>query len=399
MSCTVAVYPRVSNRRGFAPAPRRGAMSRAVVIGGGTVTAAGLTAGAATVAAAWIASLALGGAPHLRVTPLELETAALNAPAKRLVGAVVADLTPALRHAAARVPFRPTPVNERDKGAKLLVASAAPIASPVPSAPPTLSPPQTEQAVPQAATPDVFVAVDLFDPDPMSTGSIPAAPDATPELPPNRFLALGRDVRLPPQRPSADVQSQPQRAIAAGPAKPQLLHLASAAPEAPPSDSLRQLLSPERKPALTLPNPDSRTALYDIEAHVVYMPDGRRLEAHSGLGFRMDDVHYAEERARGPTPPNVYDLKLREGLFHGVQAIRLNPENEGRMFGRAGILAHPYMLGPTGQSFGCVSFKDYPEFLSAFEHGEVNRLVVVPHLDIRTSDGARTRSARQAARG
>jgi hypothetical protein len=49
------------------------------------------------------------------------------------------------------------------------------------------------------------------------------------------------------------------------------------------------------------------------------------------------------------------------------------------MYGRDGILAHPYMLGASGQSFGCVSFKDYPEFLKAFESGEVDRLVVLPH--------------------
>jgi hypothetical protein len=39
------------------------------------------------------------------------------------------------------------------------------------------------------------------------------------------------------------------------------------------------------------------------------------------------------------------------------------------------------MLGPTGQSFGCVSFRNYPEFLNAFLRGEVDRLVVVPHLE------------------
>ena len=51
------------------------------------------------------------------------------------------------------------------------------------------------------------------------------------------------------------------------------------------------------------------------------------------------------------------------------------------MYGRDGILAHPYMLGTSGQSFGCVSFKDYEQFLRAFKNGEVNRIVVVPHLD------------------
>src|SRR3984893_6241102 len=39
-----------------------------------------------------------------------------------------------------------------------------------------------------------------------------------------------------------------------------------------------------------------------------------------------------------------------------------------------------YMLGPNGQSNGCVSFRDYPAFLNAFLKGEVERLVVVQHL-------------------
>ncbi len=62
------------------------------------------------------------------------------------------------------------------------------------------------------------------------------------------------------------------------------------------------------------------------------------------------------------------------------------------MYGRDGILAHTYMLGPSGQSFGCVSFKDYPQFLKAYLRGEINRLVVVPHLETRTSSNERTRS-------
>jgi hypothetical protein len=53
---------------------------------------------------------------------------------------------------------------------------------------------------------------------------------------------------------------------------------------------------------------------------------------------------------------------------------------KGNMFGRDGLLAHPYMLGPNGQSNGCVSFSDYPAFLSAFLRGEVDRLVVVQRL-------------------
>jgi hypothetical protein len=130
----------------------------------------------------------------------------------------------------------------------------------------------------------------------------------------------------------------------------------------------------------SVPSADNHTAIYDISAHTVYMPNGRRLEAHSGLGDLMDDVRAINVKARGPTPPNVYDLTLREELFHGVRAIRLNPVDESKMFGRDGILAHTYMLGANGQSNGCVSFSDYNAFLNAYLRGEVTRMVVVDHL-------------------
>jgi len=134
-------------------------------------------------------------------------------------------------------------------------------------------------------------------------------------------------------------------------------------------------LAPETMPPST-PR-EYRTAIYDISAHAVFLPSGERLEAHSGLGHRLDDPRYITAKNRGPTPPNVYDLVLRKGRFHGVQAIRLVPVDEDKMFGRDGMLAHSYMLGSSGQSNGCVVFRDYPAFLSAFQRGEVNRLVVV----------------------
>ena len=121
----------------------------------------------------------------------------------------------------------------------------------------------------------------------------------------------------------------------------------------------------------------TRTAIYDIAAHVVYLPNGQRLEAHSGLAEHMDEIGSVNLRSLGPTPPGLYDLTMRESRFHGIDAIRLNPIDDTRMYGRAGILAHPYMLGPNGQSNGCVSLKDYPEFLAAFRRGEFNRIMVV----------------------
>lgn len=120
-----------------------------------------------------------------------------------------------------------------------------------------------------------------------------------------------------------------------------------------------------------------KTAIYDISSMTVTLPNGQRLEAHSGLGDLRDDPRSMHMKNRGVTPPNVYNLRLRESLFHGVRAIRLIPENESRMFGRDGILAHNYMLGPRGDSNGCISFRDYDAFLNAFLKGEVTRIVVI----------------------
>ena len=125
---------------------------------------------------------------------------------------------------------------------------------------------------------------------------------------------------------------------------------------------------------------DQWTAVYDISAHTVYMPDGTRLEAHSGLGSLLDDPNHADEKMRGVTPPNVYDLELREELFHGVRALRLIPQDERKVFGRAGLLAHTFMLGSNGDSNGCVSIRNYDSFLQAYLDHKVKRLAVVTSL-------------------
>ena len=166
---------------------------------------------------------------------------------------------------------------------------------------------------------------------------------------------------------------------------------------APAIPEKRQL--PQRAPdkAIALPARDGRTAVYDIAAHTVFMPDGEKLEAHSGLGRRLDDPRYVKVKDRGPTPPNVYRLTLRERLFHGVRAIRLKPVDDDKMFGRDGMLAHSYMLGPNGQSNGCVSFKDYRKFLTAFLNGEVDRLIVVPRAGAMVARAARPRHAERYA--
>ena len=127
---------------------------------------------------------------------------------------------------------------------------------------------------------------------------------------------------------------------------------------------------------------DRDTAVYDITAHMVYLPDGSKLEAHSGLGSELDDPRSARIRMRGVTPPHIYELKPREALFHGVPALRLNPiGGEDAIYGRSGLLAHTFMLGPNGDSNGCVSFKDYNAFLNAYRNQGIKKLAVVARVE------------------
>lgn len=130
-----------------------------------------------------------------------------------------------------------------------------------------------------------------------------------------------------------------------------------------------------------MPKYDQWTAVYDISARKVYLPDGTELEAHSGLGKRMDDPRHVHVKMHGATPPHVYNLTMREALFHGDEALRMTPlGGDGRIFGRKGLLAHSYLLGPRGDSNGCVSFKNYNAFVTAYKKGQIKRMVVVAKL-------------------
>ena len=127
---------------------------------------------------------------------------------------------------------------------------------------------------------------------------------------------------------------------------------------------------------------DRSTAVYDISAKTVYLPDGTKLEAHSGLGSGQDDPRSAPLRMRGVTPPHIYTLKPRESLFHGVPALRLTPMGgEKAIYGRDGLLAHTFMLGSKGASNGCVSFRDYYAFLDAYRNKGIRKIAVLARVD------------------
>ena len=127
----------------------------------------------------------------------------------------------------------------------------------------------------------------------------------------------------------------------------------------------------------SLPEPGSRTAVYDISAHTVYLPSGERLEAHSGLGDSMDDPRSVNVKMRGATPPNVYNLTLRESCSTASRRSGSIRSTRTRCSAATASSRTPTCSVPNGQSNGCVSFKDYPAFLRAVLRGEVDRMVVV----------------------
>ena len=161
-----------------------------------------------------------------------------------------------------------------------------------------------------------------------------------------------------------------------GSPKPETTVVAYANPESPPP-RVSALNSANGAPGRY----DKYTAVYDISAHTVYLPSGAKLEAHSGLGDLIDDPHHVDVRAKGATPPDVYELSLREKPFYGIQALRMKPSRRRRPASGAPACSRTLTCsGRTATSFGCVSFKDYEAFLQAYQSGEVKRLAVVARL-------------------
>ncbi|MGA2637219.1 tlde1 domain-containing protein [Methylocella sp.] len=262
-----------------------------------------------------------------------------------------------------------TPASSSSGSTSALLAQPFPLEASLESNPPE---PSAAGAEPESTAPDSAESAPL---------PVPRPADLAPPASRSPLQESGRRLAQQNARtaPAADNRSffdkvfaMVQPSTAPAPSAPSRQVLAYAAPDDGAVSPVQRLTAPP--PAARA---DRGTAIYDVSAHTVYMPDGTRLEAHSGLGQLKDDPRYVSERMRGPTPPAVYDLQPREQLFHGVKALRLTPVGGGGVYGRTGLLAHRYMLGPNGDSNGCVSFRDYNAFLQAYERGQVQRLVVV----------------------
>ena len=212
--------------------------------------------------------------------------------------------------------------------------------------------------------------------------ALEAAPPLTAAASNSREQAIGSEERLARLEPPPIQIGVPQEdnlEIVPPPGSSPLVELQPSPREATPP-MVPAPLPPSRPPELAPPiNPptsyDQSTAVYDISAHTVYLPSGMRLEAHSGLGDRIDDPRFVDERDHGATPPGVYQLTLRESLFHGVQALRLNRSAAGSPSIASGC-RHPTRRAR--MAFERLrALKTYDVFLRAFQSGEVKRLAVV----------------------
>jgi hypothetical protein len=223
----------------------------------------------------------------------------------------------------------------------------------------------------------------MVEPDTLTTGSLPKpfslvlndaeTTDRLPDLGP-----------LPLSRPGLSIAAEETPSVGRV-RKP--IELAYAKPDVPvdmdddePSMAPRKPLFAGRK----------GVAYYDISAGVVHMPNGERLEAHSGIGKLRDNPDAVHVPMKGPTPPGTYKVTMRESLFHGVEAVRLTPIDGIAPHGRVGLLAHSYLLRNRGDSHGCVAFADYPRFLKAFKRGEISQMVIVKSMKGGFSKPAKT---------
>lgn len=206
--------------------------------------------------------------------------------------------------------------------------------------------------------------------------------------------ALPKAGPLPVIRPAAGMRGDDAKPAVRGNA---LAAIASVAPQKPgkpagddkptvlafakPDNPMRE--EPESPAASSpkWPGLGTKVAIYDITNGVVHMPNGTKLEAHSGIGSMRDNPKFTHVKMRGPTPPGTYKLSMRESLFHGVAAIRLTPTDGKPPQGRTGLLAHSFLLRVRGDSHGCVAFADYDRFLKAFQRGEITHMIIVPKWD------------------
>ena len=191
-----------------------------------------------------------------------------------------------------------TMFNERFAAAEPQGVASAVAAEPAVAAAPKIPAPKLAEAPKPVTAPKLAEAPKPKEAAPAQLAlNVPAPASSSPEAKPAK--PSGSSIRDMAQRAKAAVMSiatndKPtvfEKLWGKPPSHGSLLSYASA------DASVTGSLGPTQNPALGGSAPyDRSTAVYDISAHMVYLPDGSKLEAHSGLGDKLDDPRSAPIR-------------------------------------------------------------------------------------------------------
>jgi hypothetical protein len=106
-------------------------------------------------------------------------------------------------------------------------------------------------------------------------------------------------------------------------------------------------------------------------------PDRLAQRVHREMTSQLCCVAAVRDRFHPISSPD-YDFarvrRIKHRIFHVIKFAKAAR-------GRGGLLAHTCVLGPNGQSNGCVSFKNYAAFLRAYQNGEIKHLAVVASMN------------------
>lgn len=252
---------------------------------------------------------------------------------------------------------------KREESARLLAMSA-----------PRISPAQAEEKTDEKPAVVTALVEDVPVKDMEPFNLVMASPEE------EETFALPSEVPLPETKPQIGKATADRKA---SDEKPVLGKRSTARQElayAKPERSIFGGLFSRKNDDALWPGNDTRVAIYDVSNATVYMPDGTKLRAHSGIGHMRDNPRYEHVKMNGPTPAGIYRLSMREKRFYGVEAIRMTSIDGRDPKNRTGLLTHTNLLRGRIGSHGCVAFQNYEPFLRAFKRGEVKMLVVVPEL-------------------
>ena len=129
----------------------------------------------------------------------------------------------------------------------------------------------------------------------------PEKPAAAAEKPAGLLAGL---LSAKPEKPAAPEKPQ-QPAKTLNPSKPGKPEVAMAAMAFARPDSPDRGMTNAFNGLFNKPKAGNGVAVYDISAGVVIMPNGDRLEAHSGIGKMADNPRFVHVKMNGPTPPNT----------------------------------------------------------------------------------------------